>query len=717
MEKSVLIAGRVDFWRDALTRRFLKEGWEIFRLGEAEPEEAPPEFGDKVHFFAYEKGDIDVFSTYTPALVIYLCEVSPGEDNYARLQSVLSLANRFKANHFYFLSSAEVFAPPDSVNSVPLHKEEETPAPGTQRGWEIYQAEECVRAWRRTRDLKTSIFRFTSVYDTTEGEGESWLAEYLSPMVAGKTVTLSGIGGKRDFLALQDAAFAVYQAATRGFDGEVLHVAQGEAVVGEALHQLSAPIRSDVHGGETVSLSYPEALLDASLARSELGWQPRGNITADLANAYQGMKDTMAAALEKKERTEAAEKKRRFKKNVVPYIENGAGFLLMLLAGIFQGLTTVNQVNYFDLNYLYIGTMGLLYGKRQSLIACGLACVLLIGFLCYQGMNPVAILYVPKHLLHLTSYLLAAILTGYFADLRSHEKEAWNWQEKQYSDRYAFLRRMYNENTSVKDKLYREIINMDDSIGRLYRIIRRLDSIETERVFTQAAAVTAEILDVPDVAIYVMSRDRHFLRQRVRLGKGLEDLPRSQRVEDHAYIRSLVENKTVYVNFDLDKSAPDLAAPIIYQGEVIAVLEIFGMDFAQWSLQQQNLLSITSRLISSSLGRAYQYENDTQAKKYYGNTRLLLDEEFYRILDALQARKSLQGSLPLALLRLIIPEGMSYEEVDEKISHAIRLEDFVGFMGGEIYILLPDVTEDVVNMVLLRLKNNGIAAEVREAVA
>ena len=124
------------------------------------------------------------------------------------------------------------------------------------------------------------------------------------------------------------------------------------------------------------------------------------------------------------------------------------------------------------------------------LLAMLLAAVLLTGSLMQQGVNLVGMLYQPEILLHLVSYLFAAVLTGYFADSRAYEREAASWQKRHADERYAFLKGIYEETLSVKDRLYRQILNADDSIGRLYSIIRQLDSVELENVFTQAAVVT-----------------------------------------------------------------------------------------------------------------------------------------------------------------------------------------------------------------------------------
>lgn len=147
------------------------------------------------------------------------------------------------------------------------------------------------------------------------------------------------------------------------------------------------------------------------------------------------------------------------------------------------------------------------------------------------------------------------------------------------AERYGFLKRLFDESVAVKDKLYRQIVNADDSIGRLYSIVRRLDSVEEENVFTQAALVTAEILAVEDVIVYIVGADGRYLRQKVRLGAHTAAKPRSLRVDSQPFLATLLREQKIYVNRTLADDVPDLAAPVVYEGRTIAVIELFGMDF------------------------------------------------------------------------------------------------------------------------------------------
>ena len=154
------------------------------------------------------------------------------------------------------------------------------------------------------------------------------------------------------------------------------------------------------------------------------------------------------------------------------------------------------------------------------------------------------------------------------------------------------------------------------------------------------------------------------------------------------------------------KGLPDLAAPISYKGRVIAVIQIYHLDFEQWSLYQQNLLSITARLVSSSLGRAYEWEKETAGRKYMDETRILRVEEFRKVIEEFRERRRIQPDYRVTLLP-IKAKGLSYIELDHQIANSIRAEDVIGATEDGVALLLPDVAGKTLDMVRERLEKAG----------
>ena len=686
LRKTVLLTGDDALWSRPLQALFEKEGW---RFWTGEPDSCKTEETIRLH-------NIEV-------LLYAATGPSEGREEAApmeRLLKTLSICSRRKVRSVYLLSSTGAVAEPD--HRLPDDRN-------------AAMAERIAAAWAELTGGHLTVLRLPEVYGPLCSGATGLTGKWMRAVRDGTPLRpLSDDAGRRDLLYVNDAVYGIYQAVSRCYEGEPLNLVTGSPVDARSFCRLIGGITGHepvFSTEEAVPFGMP--VLSADAARRELGWQPKYDLKTGLRLTWEAMQDEEKT--EPGKQAHGASVFRGFLRAAVPYAENLAGFMLMALAAHLQNGAAERADIALDLNFVYIGAMGILYGRGQALLAMGLSAVLLLGGLLRAGNDLIGLFYVPAVLLHLIAYLFTAVLTGYFSDSRRQEREAFRWQQRQSRERYDFLKNLYEETLAVKDRLYRQIVNEGDSIGRLYRIIRKLDRVELESIFTRAAEVTAEILDVEDIAVYVLEPQQQYLRQKVRHGEQAARQPRSLRVEHVPYLQGVIRDKTVYVNRELTKDTPDLAAPIVWQDRVIAVVEIFDLRFDQWSLSQQNLLSVTARLISSAMGRAYQYEAEIQSRRYFGATRILKEEEFRKILAELKERRRVQGELPVASLRVDMT-GMSYERLDEKLDRVVRNEDFVGVLDGCVYLLLPDAREEVAGLVQERLARHGIRTEICEAV-
>ena len=691
LKRRVILTGVKPFWDEQLERLFIKENWEFFRGTESLEQTR------------------ELLRIYNIPVLIY---VWPAERQAAermnalqRLADVLALTYEYAVEAVYFISTAAAVKGEMS----------ERAADGM-----ALVAEKAVKVWSEWAVIPLTIIRLPEVYGPDSGPQDGLVARTLYASLKKKVLPrMDDETTPRDFLYSADAVYGIYRAVARGCQGEELNLGTGEGLSARGFADWVRNVTEipDIYDDAASFKSFPyvQPVLESKKAQHELGWRLKYDRKSGLAQTW----DYIQAKVEA-DQLEAQARKQRIKwrvlgREIIPYVENAVGAILMAGIAYWQQGTTVNPQTQLDLNFVYIGAMGLLYGKRQSFIAMMAAAFIFIMGSLARGGELISLTYVPENILHLTAYLFTAALTGYFADARRFEREAVEWQKRQSQERQSFMKELYEDNLAVKDKLYRQIVNTDDSIGRLYRIIKQLDSVEQENIFTQATAVTSQILNVDDIAIYVVGKDGHFLRQKVRMGKLAARQPRSLRVEDYSYLQVLLQEQTIFVNKDLLKDTPDLAAPIVYQDKVIAVITIFGLGFEQWSLYQQNLLSITTRLISASMARAYRYEQEVQEKRFVAGTRILQAEEFRKIIQELQNRRTLQEDLTVAVLKVVM-DDLDYEGLDRRLGHVIRNEDFVGVGSDGVYILLPDADKKITAMVQERLQGAGVATTVCEAV-
>lgn len=661
------MAGNTGFMGKSLEEKLQKEGWNVIIL------------------------ERESFTLYNPQIVLYFS----GKDYMQDLVQVMEGACQHGAERFLYVT----------VSSC------------RQRCYEDF-----VLAWSRENGLQASVVVLPEIFGCGQPEDAGAIIRLFCAACRGERFRLHG----RDdiqvpVLYLEDAAYGIVSIIQREVLDERINITSEETMsftqVVLIMNGFAALPQIDILGrGREFAPEGVPGETASEVNVYELLIKPKYHVTDMLHSVYEWYAAYIADSADKRE---AAIEKKGIKyhiKQLRPHLENIGLFVLVVIISILQGGTPVNSATGLDIAYIYIFIMGIMYGKKQSLPAV-LCCVVLYTWsLLNQHGELVSIFYVPENIFHYSTYLFFGVFTGYIADNWKGEIASLEYKLKAFNRRYLFLQKNYHTSIEIKDKLYHQIINSDDSIGWLYNIIRQLDTVEVEEIFTQAAAVTGRIMGAENIAIYSMGQGQFYMRQKVRLGDKTVNLPRSRKTEENPYIMDMLDNQHLFVNHGLQPGVPDLAAPIVYDGRVIAVIEIYGLDFEQWSIYQQNLLSVTARLISMAMGKAYLYEEGIQSRRFVAQTRILQPAEFDKLEKGLKARAALQERVRAVVLELN-RAGMTYQELDNKLAGAVRQEDVLGIRDGRLFLLLYDVNEEGIRLVRQRLLNRGIdVLESRELV-
>lgn len=658
LRKNILLAGNPGFLAEPIIQCFRKEGWEAFTL------------------------DDGAFTLHNQWGVLYFALEGIDDDLAMRLKDAL----QYKVKQFCYISQGH----PD------------------QRCYE-----EFVLAWGRTHDLPVTVIRLPEVFGPGQEADEGPIARLFWSVRLREKFQLRGAGDTEvPVLYFKDAVYGVFRAFLEGKDHERVVITSQEKFT---FRQLVEELQSFTTLPEVEFLNTGEEFIPVSEEEGTLQIHPGSKypVRDMVMDTWGWYGERVAGDLKEQEWQAKLEKVQKAKKSfavIRPYLENLILVVMVTIIFLLQGNTTVNTITGLDICYIYIIIMGLLYGKQQSMLSIIPSAILLTISLLLRGEDLVAILYIPENILHYTTYLFVGVFAGYIADSWRGEVDTANYKLAHVKQRYDILKQQYQSAITIKDKLYRQIVNSDDSIGWLYGIIRQLDSVAVENIFTQAAVITGRIMEVKDVAIYVMGQGQFYMRQKVRMGELTKQLPQSRKTEEHAYIRNMLSSHHLFVNHGLQSGVPDLAAPIIYDGKVIAVIEIYGMDFDQWNIYYQNLLSVSTRLISMAIGKAYMYEEGVQAKRFIPGTRILREDEFLKMEQEFKDRNALEENTHNVLLELDAG-GRDYQELDRLLVGAVRQEDSLGVKDGAVFLLLQGAGDVGVSLVQRRLADRGIAVK------
>ena len=442
---------------------------------------------------------------------------------------------------------------------------------------------------------------------------------------------------------------------------------------------------------------------------ADISWKPKYALKEKLPKVVQWFKE--------RNKPKATSTSISLKDKLVPYLENLGFFGLIVLISFFlQDGSTVNLYTGVDFAYVYIIAIGLLYGKSQSAISIFLSCALLCYKYIYHGADWIGILYQVQPMVHMATYLFLGTMVGYITDNKNKTLSEVRMQLRHTQDRFNFLYRNYVNISGIKDVFYKQILNTSDSMGKIYSVMTKMESVRREELYCAACEVVAEFLDVESVAIYTMGRSPYYLRLRVRQGEATTNLSKSLKVEAFPYLQSILSKHTVFQNKDLQEALPDMAVPVLFDDKVIAVIQVYDVPFERFSLQSEIMLKVVSLLIASAIRKAALYEEGIREKMYVAGTRFFNVEHFaYHVGEAKRQHELEYRTFQKAQLVSFKGEELRAEklellaELSDVLDRIIREDDMVGVNStGELEALLFNLPDEFKASVQGRFAKEGI---------
>ena len=442
---------------------------------------------------------------------------------------------------------------------------------------------------------------------------------------------------------------------------------------------------------------------------ADISWKPKYALQEQLPKVVQWFKE--------RSKPTAVSVNISLKDKLVPYLENFGFFgLIVLISFYLQDGSTVNQYTGVDFAYVYIIAIGLLYGKSQSAISILLSCGLLCYKYIYHGADWIGILYQVQPMVHMATYLFLGTMVGYITDNKNKTLGEVRMQLSHMQDRFNFLYRNYVNISGIKDVFYKQILNTSDSMGKIYSVMTKMESVRREELYCAACEVVAEFLDVESVGIYTMGRSPYYLRLRARQGDATTNLPKSLKVEALPYLQTILSKHTVFQNKELQEDLPDMAVPVLFDDRVIAVIQVYDVPFERFSLQSEIMLKVVSLLIASAIRKAALYEEGIREKMYVNGTRFFNVEHFvYNEKEAKRQHDLEYRTFQKAQLIAFKGEELRADklellaELSDVLDRIVREDDMFGVnKAGNLEALLFNLPDEFKDSVQGRFIKEGI---------
>jgi hypothetical protein len=382
--------------------------------------------------------------------------------------------------------------------------------------------------------------------------------------------------------------------------------------------------------------------------------------------------------------------------------------VVFVLAEALNHLTRNNVlVNFIDFRLIFVMMMGTMNGLKAGVVASLLAC---IGYISSNvGLTQWEIIfYNVENWLPFACYFLLGSISGYTRD--RHEDEIMYAKDEHdiLEKKYIFLSELYSRVLASKDTFNSQIIGYKDSYGKVYSMVKKLDTTLPEEVFYEAVNVLEELLENNSVAIYSVNPKSDFARLNVCSKQMNRTITKSMKMSSFPKMMECLNENRNFINTNCLDKYPAYAAPIQRDGRLLGIIVLMSADERQMNMEFSNKFNIISELISNSLIRAMEFENLENV--YVEGTQILKEDKFNEVLAVKKQMKEKQY-LDYVLLKVLHVDELI--ELSGRISGLIRNNDCMGSgPNGELYILLSQTRRDDLEVIGERMEKNGISFEV-----
>lgn len=681
-----LIIGGYGFIGSYLSERLYKEGYDLYIIDDLS---SSRNIKLKVKHKLYNLNSSDdkcesAFLDNVFSLVIYL--VSACIDNIdIGLYKILNYSYKNNVEKFIYVSSKSLNENREECNNI-----------------NNQLIEDICKLYNDKSFMRVFCIRTTRVY----GPGQNLYdtKNYISNLLTGNN-NKENSDTYKNYIFISDLIDGIYKVINSGVDF-IYNISSDSMYTNkEVIAIFENQVLNKDH--ERASNLGIESNYDNKQMKEKLNWINKYSLEEGLRETYNWSLKTKEYNKEKKENAKEDKKDllKRLKKIfgvLLPYIENLFLFMLVYQANTY--IINRSIAVSIDLNIVYIIVIAVIYGTSQSIIATVLSSGLKMYIMLSQGISLFSIIYDPDVFLNISSYVFIGILLGYVIDNKNNIISQHKDRLKRLSHKFNFINEKYNEVRHDKKHLENQIISRDDSLGKIYLITQKLNSLNNEKLFDEAVSVVCEIMKNKEACIYILTRNKRYLRLISKSKDMPENIKRSINVREYPKLVEVISNKSIYINKDMNANIPAMISPIIINNDVIGIIGLYNMDFDSLTLYKHNVFKIVTNLITDALLRAHKYEQAILKEKYIEDTEILTPEYFREVVKL--KYKNYEEDKNHILLMVDRDDYF-------KVVNNIRTNDYIGINErNEMFIFLINIKLKEVDIVIKRFEKNGIEAKI-----
>ena len=722
---NILLVGGSSRFTKFLIDKLRKEGHRVFRLTE-EPKTAKS-VGKvfETYHFAYDDSCIrEVVDSIQPDVTVFM---GAFDTNYhwdkrqsrpvtytAGLFNLLTAHIALGKGRFIYLSSEEVYQG-EYAEEISC----DTPCMvHTDRAQAVAAGEDICCSYRRM-GKDTVVLRLDHLYGTPKEAGETKNACARMIIEGLETGEIQVDEAQRmALLHYKDAVeFVYYIIAAKETRQGLYQISSGETLPQRTIAEYIAGALKDVKLVDAPQRQRLEPVLSNTLFEEEFGiriyQKPEVGIGEAAAYISRHASDFVRTDARKKSFLRLlGTRTKDMVSALLPFAENLICFIpFFMLNNRAVGREYFQNIDFY---LLYVLLFAIIYGQQQATFSCLLA----VAGYCFRQMyhrSGFEVILDFNTYIWIAQLLILGLLVGYLRDrlkvVEEEKKNEADYLSKQIED----ISDINTSNVKVKEILSSQILNQNDSFGRLYEITTSLDKYEASEVLFYAAEVLAKLMGSKDVAIYTVANRSYARLFSATSGKARE-LGNSINYREMKELYEPLSEHKVYINKSMDERYPLMADAIYAEDEMQLILMVWGIPWERMTLGQANMLSVIGNLIQNAVLRANRYMSALQYQRYIPGTNILEKEAFCSLVKA-YLNASEKQLTECTLIEVELGE-VSLEEAGKRLGAQMRQSDFLGeLQDGMVYALLANTRPKDAAVVLQRFRDSGFNCRITEEVS
>lgn len=721
---NVLLIGGSGSLINSLIIKFKKEGHRVYLLTGSRQDKAPYQKVFERYNFPYDCACLnEIFESINMDLTIFMGaydtnykwtnEEADAVQYSSGLMNILMSYAMKNRGRFIYLSSDEVY----SLNSEEDITENDPPTPIGVKSMLLAQAEEMCESYRISRERDIMTLRLDHVYVVPKRRSEcrDKVSKLCLEAFDNKKITANE-NSKYSLLYETDAVEFIYRASVADTHEESIY---NISSCREKTEPEVAEIIKKYCGDDTRVMSLPgekkRIILSNKRFSDEFGKQYYCDDEGIIKNIVRTMMLNKSAF-----RDDEVKKKsfidRVFKKGgwlvkaLIPFVENLIAFIPFFLLN--NRATGSKYFANLDFYLIYVLIFAIVYGQQQAVFSAVLAT---IGY-CFRQMytkSGFELMLDTNTYLWIAQIFILGLVVGYMRDQITKLKREGQEEKEFLSGQLGDMRDINSSNVRVKDALETQLVNQNDSIGKIYSITSALDQRSPEEVLFYAADMLSNLVKSKDVAIYNVVND-DYARLFSATSKKARVLGNSVKYRELASMYEVLANHKVFINRKMEENLPMMANMIFDDDDrPQTILMIWTLPWENMTLGQANMLVVISALIKGAVVRSARYLQALQEKRYIEGTKILEPDAFGSLRTAFQNAER-DGLAECVLLRIKSKPGDNIYSIGEKAARLLRQTDIMGMAEDGLQILLANTTRADSEFVEKRFANNGIETEIVE---